>query len=62
VLILDLYFLQVGLQIGFEGLNLEVVAGVALTIVFSGFQLYLSILARPGPRQARPRTLLNRCG
>jgi hypothetical protein len=30
VLILDLYFLQVGLQIGFEGLNLEVVAGVAL--------------------------------
>jgi hypothetical protein len=33
VLILDLYFLQVGLQIGFEGLNLEVVAGVALSVV-----------------------------
>jgi hypothetical protein len=30
MLILDLYFLQVGLQIGFEDLNLEVVAGVAL--------------------------------
>jgi hypothetical protein len=30
VLILDLYFLQVGMQIGFEGLNLEVVAGDAL--------------------------------
>jgi hypothetical protein len=31
---LDLYFLQVVLQIGFEGLNLEVVAGDALSMRF----------------------------
>jgi hypothetical protein len=32
VIILDLYFLDLGLQIGFRGLNLQVIAGVALTI------------------------------
>jgi hypothetical protein len=31
VLILDLYFLQLELQIGFEGLNLQAPAEVALT-------------------------------
>jgi hypothetical protein len=30
VIILDLYFLELGLQIGFRGLNLQVIAGVAL--------------------------------